>query len=257
MTLSEFLIVLQEPYQMMQCGFLLSYGSVIGVIIVYPILKQYVEEYCWYQCLEEKLWYPLFAYVLNALLFSIAIYLVTFPIMLFFFYDFPMYVFFLNLIVIPLMLIVVLVGVLGGVVGVMSLSGGKLVIGGAYYILQFYEWLCRFIVDLAYRTWIVGKPSLGRVGVYAVFVLTGLLLMKGKKEKKGWQRSGFLFVGLLLVGFIVLCAKVPSDKLSITTLDVGQGDSHVIEKGKKVYLIDGGSISVKEVGVYRILPFLK
>lgn len=256
MTLSAFLILLQEPYQMKQCGFLLSFGSVIGVIVVYPIVKHYVEETSWYQRLEleqqEQVWYPLFSYVLDALLFSISIYLVTFPIVLFFFYDFPVYGFFLNLIVIPLMSIVVLVGVLGGAVGLFSASFGQMVIGGAYYILRFYEWLCELIVKLPYHTWIVGKPSLGRIALYTLFTTVGLLCMKGEEGKKR-RYSG----GLLMIGFLLLWIKLPNNQLAITTLDVGQGDSHVIEKGEKVYLIDGGSTSVKEVGVYRILPFLK
>ncbi len=41
-------------------------------------------------------------------------------------------------------------------------------------------------------------------------------------------------------------------------LDVGQGDALFLETaGGTTFLVDGGSSSVKEVGTYRILPFLK
>ena len=44
---------------------------------------------------------------------------------------------------------------------------------------------------------------------------------------------------------------------SLTMLDVGQGDCLVIREGNTVFLSDGGSTNVNEVGKYRILPYLK
>ena len=47
-------------------------------------------------------------------------------------------------------------------------------------------------------------------------------------------------------------------KLFVTVIDVGQGDGILLRGPKNgTYLIDGGSSDVKEVGKYRIEPFLK
>ena len=48
------------------------------------------------------------------------------------------------------------------------------------------------------------------------------------------------------------------DDLEIHMLDIGQGDSIVVEMpGGQNILVDGGSTTVTDVGRYRILPFLK
>lgn len=57
---------------------------------------------------------------------------------------------------------------------------------------------------------------------------------------------------------VILLLIHPAGKMQLTFLDVGQGDCIYIENTNgNCYLVDGGSSSVKEVGKYRILPFLK
>ena len=54
-----------------------------------------------------------------------------------------------------------------------------------------------------------------------------------------------------------MCVRIRTG-LEITMLDVGQGDSFVIQSPDgTTFLLDGGSTSESEVGNYRILPFLK
>ena len=46
--------------------------------------------------------------------------------------------------------------------------------------------------------------------------------------------------------------------MEVTMLDIGQGDCICVQGPKhQNYLIDGGSSDVKEIGKYRIEPFLK
>lgn len=67
-------------------------------------------------------------------------------------------------------------------------------------------------------------------------------------------------IGRILLIFVLgLFILFPREKeFEITFLDVGQGDGIYISAGNgSTCFIDGGSSSVKEVGRYRILPFLK
>ena len=56
---------------------------------------------------------------------------------------------------------------------------------------------------------------------------------------------------------ILLFTIQVKDKITITMLDVGQGDGLVIRGLEgKTYFMDGGSSDVKKVGEYRIEPYL-
>ena len=61
---------------------------------------------------------------------------------------------------------------------------------------------------------------------------------------------------LLPVAVIILTLHV-NPPLEINMIDVGQGDGIVVSCGGRHVLIDGGSTSAKNVGKYRIIPFLK
>jgi competence protein ComEC len=55
-----------------------------------------------------------------------------------------------------------------------------------------------------------------------------------------------------------LLVRLPSSDLTVTFLDVGQGDAiFLATPDRHYYMFDGGSSSVSEVGLYRVLPFLK
>jgi competence protein ComEC len=60
------------------------------------------------------------------------------------------------------------------------------------------------------------------------------------------------------MGILVLLIRLPSADLTVTFLDVGQGDAiFVATPDRHYYLFDGGSSSVAGVGNYRVLPYLK
>jgi competence protein ComEC len=102
---------------------------------------------------------------------------------------------------------------------------------------------------LPYHTLIIGRPNLYLVYLYYGFLALFVILIN-----KSPKRINLLVLSFLLIIFI------PQDdhKLQFTFLDVGQGDGIVVETPEeKVYLIDGGSSTVKQVGTYRLIPYLK
>ena len=67
-----------------------------------------------------------------------------------------------------------------------------------------------------------------------------------------------IITGMIVVLALFLFCIRPCRGLNVYMLDVGQGDCMIIRNdNKKVYVIDGGSSSVKNVGEYRIIPCLK
>ena len=86
-----------------------------------------------------------------------------------------------------------------------------------------------------------------------------LLCFCGKKKNVvcGDSCRGGCCVAVVCVSILILGFR-QRNELSITCLDIGQGDGIVIQlPGGKTVMVDGGSSSKKKVASYQILPYLK
>ena len=79
--------------------------------------------------------------------------------------------------------------------------------------------------------------------------------LRKKRLQKAVGIISFLFLTVLATVFLAVRDR---DDLEIRNVDVGQGDCAVIfGEDVPVFMIDGGSSDVKQVGKYRIVPVLK
>lgn len=232
--LSALIILVHNPLQIFSAGFLLSFGAVIGIAVIYPALKKLT-----------KLEHP----ILNSLFLSLSAQLTTTPFVLYYFYQLPTYGLIINLLVLPFVTILTLSSILAGIVGLIYLPAGIFLIGATNYILQFYEMVCRVAAKLPGNLLTLGKPSFISIILYSFMLVA--FVARAKKYK-----SKFLYLLPTLAVLIFIIPK-PLNGLTVTFIDVGQGDSIFIrnETGTNI-LVDGGSSSVKKVGEYRIKPFL-
>ncbi len=250
LALAAILLLADSPYYLFYSGFLLSFGCICGIAWILPCLekafalkKQNPKKWDWRVALA------------NGLTASISIQLATLPLTLYFFFEFPMYGILLNLAAIPTLSVVLVSGILGGTFG---LLGEWLVLPGNV-LLWFYDFLGALAQNLPMTTWVAGQPKLWQIAVYYLFLMAGLRLVTWEKlqqEKRLWLRGAVLVVcAALAVGIL---GWRDGHRLSVTCLDVGQGDCIVVCTPEGFHhLIDGGSSNVQEVGRYRILPYLK
>lgn len=246
--LGALLILIQEPLQLYQSGFLLSFGAIAAIAIVFPILE---EEFLG----ERKNSF------LQSFLLSLSIQLVTMPVILFFYYEIPVYAVILNLFILPLMSLLLVLALGTGIIGCVSLPGAVFLGGGVHGVLWLYEGLCHIFARLPGSCVIAGKPTLIKILIY-YFILSVFLLMIGKyrknRENKDSIKRGIVCAGLIVSFIMVLFLRPGNGKLNITFLDVGQGDGIVIKTAEgKIVMVDGGSSDVKELGKYRMEPYLK
>ena len=222
------IMLILNPYQITQVGFLLSFGAVLGIAVVNPVWKQ----------IFEKL--PRF---LEGLAVSISVQITLFPILLYYFYEVPVYGVFLNIVVIPVMslLLALLIGL--GITGCIFQDGGYLFALPAQMIFRLYEQLCIWSERLPLHTVCTGRPSVIWIAVY-YGILVIFLIAAGRKNRKAAGITTiflcFLLAGLFLPG-----------KLKICMFDVGQGDGiYIRTPDRKHILIDGGSSTRQNVGTY-------
>ena len=97
---------------------------------------------------------------------SLCVQIVITPVVLYHYYQHPLYGIFMNLLVIPLIAVLMYSGILGIVLGSFWLKGGTAAVGAGHYVLCFYEWLCRQVEHLPGYCLVMGRPSWIQIILY-------------------------------------------------------------------------------------------
>lgn len=242
-SLSAILILAFHPLEIRNSGFLLSFGAILGISVVYPALHSVLDEEL------QKKKRSLLVSIAKPFLLSASIQLVTFPVVLNSFYEYPSYSILLNLIVIPLVSLLAGLSMAAGLVGSIFIKAGAVFAGGIYVILELYEKLAVCFLKLPFSTVVTGKPQISYFILYYFILIGTLLLWNILHSKKVW-------LCLLFLLFLPILPKNPG--LMVTFVDVGQGDGIYFQTKENVdILVDGGSSNKKKLASFTLEPFLK
>ena len=234
-------VCMWRPLSLYDSGFWLSFGALIAIIFIFPIFKNLPAQSLWA---------------------SVSVNLFLLPILMYSFYEVPIYGVFLNLIVIPLLSVLMAAGLIGTMISLFWEHAGEAIFLCCRIIFRVYEHSCEAALRLPFARVVTGQQDIWKILFYYVFLFAAVLLLRKKEENKGEKRSRKkrVVLSVLLVGTgmtILLFTAQVKDKITITMLDVGQGDGLVIRGPEgKTYFMDGGSSDVKKVGEYRIEPYL-
>ena len=229
-------------------GFLLSFGALTGLGVVYPFLKKHFEKICEKRCV--KIFLP-----------GVCINLVSFPITSYFFFEVPLYSIFLNLIIIPLMSFVMIFGIAGSLFSVLVPGRFNIFFKICSFIFYIFNKGCTFTGKLPFYRIVTGQISLAGIVIYYMILLfTGLYILYRKKRCKKVKIRYLLNASAAIFICITLSCpafRIYTNKTDITVIDVGQGDGiYIRDPYGRNYLSDGGSTDVKNPGKNRIIPFL-
>jgi competence protein ComEC len=241
------LLLLEQPLYLTQSGFLFSFGAVLAAGIILPVMP------------GQDLPRPL-----PALFQGMAIPLACLPIYASSYYTFPVYSMILNLIISPLLTIVMFTSITAMSLGACAFTLGSPLLfflsralsWPAHLILWFYELLCRAVRVMPGYTLITGAPSSLQIFLYLLILVLFALSAEKKPEKTDPRIWNIARMALLFLGVCMLCLR-PSRGLTLTFLDVGQGDGIYIEADGTRILVDGGSSSESALYDYTLEPFLQ
>lgn len=245
-------LLILSPTLLFQAGFQLSFGAVLALGLAEPVVEKWTGAERGYH---------------KTLLAGAVIQLATCPVILYHYFEYPPYGIVLNLVVIPLMSYVLLSGILGTAAGSLSLGLGTAAVGTGHYVLEFYQWICEKVRSLPWSVIVTGRPKNWQMGIYALgwgifLAVMGILADQEGRAEEGKKRGPELKRTAALVLFAagslaVLMFPVPRKGLTVTFLDVGQGDGICVCTEDLVILVDGGSTDRRELGTQVLEPFLK
>lgn len=267
LSLAGILILLEQPLYLYNSGFLFSFGAVLSIGLLTPILPADIlpaSGKALLYSMEERLRERVtgrnrrdqVASLTRISLQGLAATIGTFPVNLMSYGTFPTYSVPLNAMVLPLMNIVMILGLL--MLGICSILPfpGRLLAWPIRYLLHFYQLLCQIAAALPAHMDVLGHPETGMV--VSFLVLMGILILLFENSKGTGQCGEVPGVVILLwiIGCLQLLTWHPYTGLSIHIIDVGQGDGIYIECDGTRILIDGGSTDRSDVARYELEPLL-
>ena len=154
-SLAGIIILLSNPFYILNSGFLFSFCAVLSVALASSALTEFLKP-------KRSLG--------RSFIYSLSITLANFPLTAGVYYTVPVLGVFLNLLVIPLMSFVLGSALAGGLMGIVSSALGRFFMGAGYYAVCLINLSC-------YLAGLFPLNSLvtGRVGVFKVFLFYGIL----------------------------------------------------------------------------------
>lgn len=243
--IAAFLILSVQPLYLFHAGFQLSFVTVTGICLGVGKMKRKPKKKPGRgDSLKESLLVSLYAS------------LFSFPVVAYYFSSVSLVGILANLVIVPLSGLLLGFGLLGGILGLLSLPLGIFAAGSVYAILQIFKGICTLLVKLPFAYVPVGRPAPLVILLY--YAILFLFLEFGHK-KGSWKAGVLLCCAMFCAVFENALFRREN---TVTFLNVGQGDAAVISTWEgKTYLVDGGGIYGRElggnVGQRTILPYLE
>ena len=246
--LSAIVFIWYQPFVLFQPGFQLSYLAALSLVLSSKILSKTNSV------------------IKVSFLITLISQLSLYPILLFHFHELSMSSFIVNLFYVPLYSVVILPMNIILLITTVLFPALSNVLFAIYVPFREIISICTsWISSIPYQLWIPGKPG----AIESVFAVLGVLLffLRFEEGKNIFRSLVYVLVPALIIHFLPYL----DSSLRVTYLDVGQGDSIVIELPyrRAVYVIDaGGTVTFGEdtwktpsnpfeVGRQIVVPYLR
>ncbi|TKS61951.1 MAG: DNA internalization-related competence protein ComEC/Rec2 [Nitrospira sp.] len=253
MAVAALLIVLHDPRAIFDISFQLSFLSVLMIVQTAWWVRRWEEGT---EHIERGIAHTVAGYGRDALLMSVTVTLATLPVVAIYFNQVPWIGILTNLIAIPFTgIVLVPLGLIAAVWTVVT-EAGDLVMGrGLERLLTWMIQGLRWCAGFPGGEWHIAAPLIPAI----VLFYGGLFLASTSLASRRLRIIGTGVV-LLLACWWISSPRLglDNDRWRVTFLDVGQGDSAVIElpDGQTVLIDGGGRYERFDMGQGVVAPFL-
>lgn len=237
-----------NPYLLYDIGFQLSFTATLSLVMFYPAIKKAVT----------RRYIPEFAS--DTLAATLAAQLGVVPVTLYYFNNLSIISVVSNLLVVPLVQIITIIGFTMVFAGLLNIHLAVLIGYVNNSFLSFILFVTEMSAKVPFASLKLITPPVWLVLVYYTGILYLFIARKRLSSLKCFSKLKWAAVGLSSI--VLLISYMLPKPMTITFLDVGQGDSAFIKTafGKKV-LIDGGgreagSKSSFDIGESVMVPYI-
>lgn len=256
---SAFVLILLNPLVIYDVGFILSFGGTLGIVL---LSKDFTRLFKRLGKLNETLSVTCSAQLILA------------PIMMYCFNTFSILSIVTNIIVVPISGSITMLGFVVFIISKISFPIAKLIANSLYVLATFTIWVADMFSKIPFSLIRTITPNVFEIFLFyfVVFYFVNLKVRGKKYRFIGEAQNNETKVTKMLanirpiwvIAFIAIFAfseiiyyKIPRNYLDISCIDVGQGDSVLIETdSRKFILIDGGGNENYDVGDNILLPYL-
>ncbi|SFJ19084.1 competence protein ComEC [Halobacillus dabanensis] len=243
LSIAAIVLLLTSPSYFHHIGFQFSFLVTFSLVLSMPILKRYKNA--WIQSLVIGL-------ISQLSILSLQVH---------YFFEFQPLSLWVNFIMVPYFSFIVIPFLMFTLLLVFLIPSLAQVLSSIF--ITFHERFLSFVHSLTLYmdfSWVIGKLPPLFIILYTIFLVVMMRYWSEGKDQKAFVSS------MIAVGVIMVHCAIPfiSDKGTVTMLDVGQGDSFVIELPNRrgVILIDAAgppifSSNSKKTAEDIIIPFLK
>ena len=253
LAISSIIILFINPYSLLDIGFQLSFGGTIGIVLLMKNKEKIKLET--EQSKENNLVYKIFNYIKQIIKVSISANLVILPIMIYHFNTISATFLISNILASPILAISLILGL---IFIIFSLIFKPIAIVISYFLnltLQALIQITNFASKLPYSQILISTPRPWQIALYYLILLNA----KTFSIKCFIKYKKVILIIQILILIFPYFIKFPTSNVNIYFIDVGQGDSTLIETpSRKTVLIDGGGseFGTFDVGEKTLLPYL-
>lgn len=262
-SISFLMIVWMNPYSIFDIGLQLSYGGTIGIVVLFPLLKE--------RC-ESKKKSKIIRKIKEMLLLTLSANIILMPITLYHFNTVSLTFFISNLLASPIMGVLVIVGFSTIILSLFAYPIGVLLSYLLSILLTIFLQIANITSKLPFSKLYMLAPKLEFIFLYyfILFCIIGYQKVKQKQSKRRIEkkllkqmqkitRKRIIAIVLICMMIVLIYHQIPK-QLRINFIDVGQGDSTLVTtpKGKTILIDGGGQRDSKsfDVGKNTLLPYL-
>ncbi|MCL2016987.1 MAG: ComEC family competence protein [Defluviitaleaceae bacterium] len=252
------LLLLYQPLNLFSIGFQLSFGTVFGLVLLTEPTERGLAKLAKTLKFEKVLKPGVFRQLLA---YNIVATVSTYPILAYHFSYISSYSVIINMIVAPTVVLLVVVGLLVGLVGLVSMGLAAFMAGVIYFILQFYEFVVRFFLALPGAVLLIGNRGfLATIMALLTMLAFGYMFsgFSGLTEDDNIfaKRGKVLALSVIILVAAVFFNELERRNFNFTDLQI---NSYVFHGSGVSVVVNGGGnnrILGTNTGATTLIPYL-